>query len=195
MGNKKITGQHVAYKRVSTLIQNEGRQLNGQKFDIEFTDKVSGKDSNRPELKRCMDHLRAGDTLHVHSIDRLARSSKDLQNIVNDLVDKGITVQFHKEKLTFNGDDDKYSLLMLSMMGAFAEFELAIINERRREGQQLAKKQGKHIGRKATLDTSHIETVKELWRTGKNKTQIAETLGVSRPSLYKFIKSHSIDLK
>ena len=194
--NTNITGQHVAYKRVSTLIQNEGRQLNGQKFDIEFVDKLSGKDTNRPELKKCLQHLRAGDTLHVHSIDRLARSSKDLQNIVHELTKKGVCIRFHKENLSFNADESNpMNKLMLDMMAAFAEFELSIINERRREGQQLAKQKGKHIGRKSTLTADHIQTIKDLWNTGKNKTQIAEALGVSRPSLYKFIKSHNIDLK
>jgi hypothetical protein len=79
-------GQSVGYVKVSTLLQNAARQLEGFKLDHKFTDKISGKDKNRPEFKRCMKHLRAGDTLHVHSIDRLARNLRDLETIVKKLV-------------------------------------------------------------------------------------------------------------
>ena len=191
----KITGQQVAYRRVSTLIQNEGRQLDGLNFDIEFTDKASGKDINRPQLEACLKHLRSGDTLHVHSIDRLGRSLKDIQTIVDDLTGMGVTIRFHKEGLAFDGNNNAVTKLMLQMLGACAEFELSVINERRREGQALARKKGKHIGRKATLDSSHIEEVQNMWAAGQPKAQIAKNLGVSRPSLYKFIKDHGIDLK
>ena len=193
---KQITGQNVAYRRVSTLIQNEERQLEGMEFDEEFTDKASGRDKKRPELERCLKHLRKGDTLHVHSIDRLGRNLSDLLSIVDELVNRDVAVKFYKEGLVFgDGNSIAMSKLMLQVMGACAEFELSMINERRREGQQLAKKKGKHIGRKSTLNESHTEQVKAMWADGLNKKQIAEALDVSRPSLYKFIKDHSIDLK
>ncbi len=192
-----MAGQQVAYRRVSTVLQNEGRQLDevGIKFDAEFTDKVSGKDRKRPELEACLKHCRKGDTLHIHSIDRLARSLKDLQEIVDELVSKGVTVKFHKGELTFTGEDNPMNKLMLQMMGAFSEFELSIINERRREGQQVAKKNGKHIGRKSSLTAEDAVKVKELWKSGLNKMQIAEDMGVSRGTLYKLIKEHSIELE
>lgn len=192
---EKIKGQAVGYVRVSSLLQNEARQLEGVKLNCKFTDKISGKDKNRPELKRCMEHLRAGDTLHVHSIDRLARNLRDLETIVKDLVHKGVAVKFEKEGLTFTGDSNPMNNLMLHVMGACAEFELAMIKERQREGIAIAKKQGRQIGRKAKLDKASIETIKGLWRSGKNKLEIAEALDVSRVTLYSFLKRYDISLE
>ncbi len=195
-----MNGQHVAYRRVSTELQNESRQLVGMTFDEEFTDKLSGKDKNRPQLNACMKHLRRGDTLNVHSIDRLARSLKDLNEIIHELTNKGVVIHFHKENLKFGDKADNEiakacNELMLNILGSFSQFELAIINERRREGQAIAKKQGKHIGRKPILNESHINEIKNMWKSGKNKMQIAKELGISRPSLYKFIEKNTIKLK
>ena len=197
-----VKGQDIGYVRVSTLLQNEARQLEGMNLDHVFTDKISGKDRNRPELKRCLDHLRAGDTLHVHSIDRLARNLRDLEGIVKDLVGKGVSVKFEKENLTFTGatgnTDDKdnpMNTLMLQVMGACAQFELSMIKERQREGIAIAQKQGKQIGRKSALSKADIDTIKALWRSGKNKMQIAKEMDISRVTLYAFLKKHQIDLE
>ena len=197
-----VKGQEVGYVRVSTLLQNENRQLEGLKLDHVFTDKMSGKDRNRPELKRCMDHVRAGDTLHVHSIDRLARNLRDLESIVKELVNKGVSVKFEKEKLTFPGatgntDDKENSMntLMLQVMGACAQFELSMIRERQKEGIAIAQKKGVQIGRKAALDHTAIDTIKDLWRSGKNKMEIAQALGVSRVTFYAFLKKHQVKLE
>jgi len=130
----KINGQQVGYIRVSSLLQNESRQLEGIELDITFTDKISGRDKERPELTNCLNHLRQGDTLHVHSIDRLARNLRDLESIVSSLTGRGVAVQFHKEGLTFTGDDNPMNTLMLQVMGACAQFELSMIRERQREG-------------------------------------------------------------
>lgn len=191
----KAKGQEVGYVRVSTLLQNEARQLEGVKLDHKFTDKISGNDKNRPELKRCMEHLRAGDTLHVHSIDRLARNLRDLETIVKELVGKGVAVKFKKEGLTFTGDDNPMNTLMLHVMGACAQFELSMIRERQREGIAIAKKEGRQIGRKAKLNKDHVDTTKSLWKSGKNKLEIAEALGVSRVTFYSFLKRHDISLE
>lgn len=190
-----VKGQSVGYVRVSTLLQNENRQLEGLNLDHVFTDKISGKDRDRPELKRCLDHLRAGDTLHVHSIDRLARNLRDLEGIVKDLVGKGVAVKFEKEGLTFTGDDNAMNTLMLQVMGACAQFELSMIKERQREGIAIAKKKGVQIGRKAKLDSASIDTIKDLWRSGKNKMEIAQEMGVSRVTFYAFLKKQEIDLE
>ena len=101
-----MIGQNVSYIRVSSYDQNTERQLKGLAVDREFKEKASGKDTERPQLKACFEHLRTGDTLHVHSIDRLARNLKDLQEIVEKLTGKGVVVQFHKEGLTFTGDEN-----------------------------------------------------------------------------------------
>lgn len=190
-----VKGQDIGYVRVSTLLQNGNRQLEGVTLDHVFTDKISGKDKDRPELKRCLDHIRAGDTLHVHSIDRLARNLRDLETIIRDLVGKGVTVKFEKEGLTFTGDDNPMNTLMLQVMGACAQFELSMIKERQREGIAIAKKKGVQIGRKATLDKTSIDTIKALWRSGKNKSEIAQEMGVSRVTFYAFLKKHDVILK
>jgi len=139
---EKSIRQDVGYVRVSTLLQNEARQLEGIEMD-----KISGRDKNRPELQNCMDHLRSGDVLYVHSVDRLARNLNDLERIVKELTGKGIVIKFEKEGLTFTGDDNPMAKMMLQMMGAFAEMELAMIKVRQREGIAIAKKEGRQIGR------------------------------------------------
>ena len=190
-----VNGQNIGYVRVSTLLQNENRQLEGINLDHVFTDKISGKDKDRPELNRCMEHVRAGDTLHVHSIDRLARNLRDLETIIRDLVSKGVAVKFEKEGLSFTGDDTPMNTLMLQVMGACAQFELSMIKERQREGIAVAKKKGVQIGRKAALDKTSIDTIKDLWRSGKNKMEIAEAMGVSRVTFYAFLKKHQVKLE
>ena len=191
---EKSTGQDIGYVRVSTLLQNEARQLEGLKMDKVFTDKISGRDKNRPELQNCMDHLRSGDVLHVHSVDRLARNLSDLEGIVKELTGKGIVIKFEKEGLTFTGDDNPMAKMMLQMMGAFAEMELAMIKLRQREGIAIAKKEGRQIGRKAKLNASSIEPIKALWRSGKNKLEIAKEMKVSRVTLYAFLEKHGVVL-
>ncbi|MEZ4529298.1 MAG: recombinase family protein, partial [Desulfobacterales bacterium] len=166
----RANGQNVGYVRVSTILQNEARQLEGVDLDVVFADKISGRTKNRPELERCLKHLRAGDTLHVHSIDRLARNLRDLESIVSSLAEKGVAVKFHKEGLTFTGEKtNPMNTLMLQVMGACAQFELSMIKERQREGIAIAQKQGKQIGRKSSLNEDHVKQVVTLWREGKNR--------------------------
>src|SRR5271154_7035619 len=116
-------GKRVGYIRVSSIDQNTERQLEGMELDKTFTDKVSGKDVNRPQLKAALDYLRDGDVLVVHSMDRLARNLVDLRTLVDDLTRRGVQVRFIKEALTFTGDDTSTAKLLLSVMGAVAEFE------------------------------------------------------------------------
>ena len=144
-------GQRVGYLRVSTVDQNTDRQLDGIALDKVFTDKTSGKDTNRPELTRALEYVREGDTLVVHSMDRLARNLEDLRRIVREFTGKGVRVEFVKESLTFTGEDSAMNTLLLSMLGAVAEFERSIILERQREGIAIAKAAGKYKGRKAAL--------------------------------------------
>lgn len=146
-----MKGQRVGYVRVSTIDQNTDRQLDGQVLDRKFQDKASGKDAARPALQAALAYLRQGDELVVHSMDRLARNLEDLRRMVRELVARGVKVTFLKENLTFSDEASPMATLMLSVMGAFAEFERSLIRERQREGIRLAKEKGVYRGRKRKL--------------------------------------------
>ncbi|MBF0383380.1 MAG: recombinase family protein [Magnetococcales bacterium] len=178
---------NVGYIRVSSYGQNHDRQLDGLKLDKVFKDTVSAKTSQRPGLDACMGYLREEDTLHVHSIDRLARNLFDLQKLVDGFVVKGITVRFYKENLTFSGDSDPMAKLMLQMMGAFAEFERTLINERRREGMAIARKKGKQIGAKPKLTHDQATELRKRATAGEQKTVLAKAFGISRQSVYGYL--------
>ena len=134
-----FNGQNVGYIRVSTVEQNTIRQLEGINLDKVFTDKCSGKDTKRPQLLQLLSFVREGDTVYIHSMDRLARNLDDLRKLVGKLTSKKVKIQFIKENLIFTGEDSPMSNLMLSVMGAFAEFERSLINERIREELRLGK--------------------------------------------------------
>jgi DNA invertase Pin-like site-specific DNA recombinase len=142
----------VGYIRVSTVDQHTDRQLDGiVDTDRLFTEKASGKDVARPQFDELIRFVRDGDTVVVHSMDRLARNLEDLRRIVRTLTDKGVSVEFVNEHLTFTGDDSPMANLMLSVMGAFAEFERALLRERQAEGIAKAKQRGVYRGRKKSL--------------------------------------------
>lgn len=179
-----MSGQNVGYVRVSTVDQNTARQLDGVKLDRVFEDKASGKDVQRPQLEACLSHLRSGDTLHVHSMDRLCRNLDDLRRIVKDLTGRGVVVQFHKEGLKFTGEDSPMSNLLLSMLGAVAEFERALIGERQREGIAIAKAEGRYTGRKPALTAERVKELRQRAAAGEKKTALAAEFGISRQTLY-----------
>ena len=171
-----MSNQNVAYLRVSSVDQSVARQQEAMKavsLDKVFTEKASAKDTSRPMLQECLEYCRENDTLHVHSIDRIARNLKDLQNIIDHLVAKAVTIHFHKEGLTFNGNDDAMSKLILQMMGAFSEFERALINERQREGIAAARKAGKQFGREKALSDDQIAEIRERVSQGQQKSLLA----------------------
>lgn len=179
-------GQRIGYQRVSTLDQNTDRQLDGVELDKVFTDKASGKDTHRPELARAIDYVREGDTLVVHSMDRLARNLEDLRRIVRELTGHGVKVQFAKENLTFAGDDSPMNTLLLSMLGAVAEFERSMILERQREGIALAKAAGKYKGRKAALTGEQASELRARLAGGESVSGLAREYGISRQSVYNY---------
>ena len=146
-----MKGQRVGYIRVSTMEQNTDRQLEGLQLDEVFTDRASGKDAKRPELEAMLKHVRKCDTVVIHSMDRLARNLDDLRRIVKGLTDREVRVEFVKEGLVFTGDDAPMATLLLSMLGAVAEFERSLIKERQKEGIALAKARGVYTGRKPIL--------------------------------------------
>lgn len=182
------TGQRVAYKRVSTVDQVTDRQLDGLVLDHTFTEQASGKDTKRPELQRLIAYVRQGDTVVVHSMDRLARNLDDLRRLVRELTGKGVRVEFAKEAITFTGDDAPMATLMLSMMGAFAEFERALIRERQREGVALAKARGAYKGRRRVLTRDQVEAVRQRAVPGVNKAALARELGIGRRTLYAYLR-------
>ena len=132
-----MAGQRIGYVRVSSFDQNPERQLEAVQADRVFTDKASGKDTHRPQLDTLLAFVREGDTVVVHGMDRLARNLDDLRRLVQKLTKRGVRIEFVKEGLTFTGEDSPMANLMLSVMGAFAEFERALIRERQREGQRI----------------------------------------------------------
>ncbi len=184
--------QKVGYIRVSSTDQKTDRQLEGIELDKIFIDKASGKDIKRPELEKLIEFVRTGDIVIVHSMDRLARNLDNLRQTVQSLTSRGIVVNFVKEGLTFTGDDSPMSNLLLSVMGAFAEFERSIIRERQREGIAIAKQQGAYKGRKKSLDKEQILILKKRVEAGEMKTKIAKDFSISRETLYQYLKKNNI---
>ena len=184
---------NIAYVRVSTIEQNEARQLEGlKKYNIEkwFTEKVSGKDINRPQLKAMIHFTREGDTIYVWDFSRLSRSVKDLLNIVELLQEKKIHLVSIKENLDTSTPTGK---LMLTMIGAINEFERTNMLERQREGIAIAKEQGKYKGRKEIkIDDKVFNNLYEQYKSREiNKCEFAKKLNISRPTLDKLIKEYS----
>lgn len=184
-----MKGQRIGYVRVSTFDQNVDRQLEGQSLDRIFTDKASGKDVNRPELDAMLAFAREGDTVVVHSMDRLARNLDDLRKLVQSLTKRGIQIEFLKESLAFSGEDSPMANLMLSVMGAFAEFERALIRERQREGIAIARQRGAYRGRKRSLSDEMVGELHRRVAAGERKATIARDLGISRETLYQYLRA------
>jgi len=181
-------GQRVGYVRVSSEGQNTSRQLLDVHVDRTFEEKVSGKDMNRPQLEAMLAYVREGDEILVHSMDRLARNLVDLRRLVQKITQNGVKISFVKEGMTFTGEDSPMSTLMLSMMGAFAEFERSLILERQREGIALAKQEGKYKGRKPKLDPAQVFQVRQRAQAGEQKAKLAREFGISRETLYAYLR-------
>lgn len=198
--NTESDGGHamtdIGYIRVSTAMQNTERQLDGVKIDKFYTDKMSGKNRNRPELKQCIKALNAGDTLHIHTMSRLSRSLKDLEELINELTDKGINVKFHHPELLFKATSDNkreqnMNMLMLRIMGSVAQFERENLKERQLEGIAKAKERKVYKGRQATLNRKPIIQMVE---SGMKKTDIIEATGISKSYLYQIIREHKAEM-
>ncbi len=181
-------GQRVSYVRVSSEGQNTARQLEGIQVDRTFEEKVSGKNMDRPQLEAMLAYVREGDEILVHSMDRLARNLMDLRSLVQTITKKGVKLTFMKEGMTFTGEDSAMATLMLSMMGAFAEFERSLILERQREGIALAKMEGKYKGRKPSLSSSQAEQLRQRAQAGEPKAALAREFNISRETLYSYLR-------
>ena len=188
-----MKGHRIGYIRVSTFEQNVERQLEDISLDKVFTDKVSGKSKERPALNDLLEFVREGDVVIVHSMDRLARNLDDLRCLVKAFTAKKVKVQFIKENLTFTGEDSPMSNLMLSVMGAFAEFERALLLERQREGIAMAKKRGAYKGRKKSLSKDQVNELRQRANIGEKKAKLARDFGVSRETVYKYLRSEVED--
>ncbi len=182
----------VGYIRVSSVDQNTARQLDGVDIDKTFEEKISGKDiTGRPELQTCLNFLREGDVLFVHSIDRLARNQRDLQNIVGDLVAKGVSIKFVTENLEFGNKDNPMGNLMLQMMGAFAEFERTMIKSRQLEGIRKAKERGQQFGRKS-LKPKLVKELNNRKEKGQSVIEIANSMGIGTSTVYKYLGKEKV---
>ncbi len=182
----------VGYIRVSSVDQNTDRQLANVNLTKIFTDKISGSVSSRPALSECLNYVREGDVLHIHSIDRLARNLVDLQKLLHDLTNSGVAVRFHQENLTFDGQSSPMQNLMFQVMGAFAEFEKAIIKERQREGIAKAKALGKHLGRPKKLSDDQRQAILVQYKAGETPATIAHNYHVDVSTIHKLIRRNQL---
>lgn len=181
-------GQRIGYVRVSTYDQNAERQLEGVDLDRVFTDTASGKDTDRPQLHSLLAYAREGDTIVVHSMDRLARNVDDLRRLVQQQTRRGVRVQFMKENLLFTGEDSPMANLMLTVLGAVAQFERDLIKERQREGIALARQRGVYRGRKRALSPDRIGELCARVDAGEKKSALAREFGISRETLYQYLR-------
>lgn len=184
-------GLRVGYIRVSSVDQNVQRQLENLEVDRVFTDHASGKDVNRPALQELLAFVREGDTIVVASFDRLARNVDDLRRIVQEQTRRGVKLEFIKENLTFTGHDSPMADLLMSVLGAVAQFERDLIRERQREGILLARQRGGYRGRKRALTP---EKIAELWQrvmNGERKIALAAEYGISRETLYQYLRERA----
>jgi DNA invertase Pin-like site-specific DNA recombinase len=153
-----------------------------------FEDHASGKNTQRPQLQAALTYCREGDTLFAHSMDRLARSLSDLLAIVTNLTSRGVAVEFVKENLRFTGEDSPLAILLLSLMGAVAEFERALRLERQREGIAIAKAAGRYKGRRRALVPAQVDELRRRVAARENKSAIARDLGISRDTVYCYLQ-------
>ena len=185
---KTFNGKRIGYVRVSTIWQNHERQLDGIELDRCFIDKASGKTVDRPQLDELLAYVREGDSVLVHSMDRLARNVDDLRKLVQTLTNQNIKVEFLKEGLSFTGEESPMSQLLLSVMGAFAQFERSLIKERQMEGITIAKNKGLYRGRKKCLTQEQVEEIKARVDKGDKKSHVARDFGISRETLYTYMR-------
>lgn len=177
----------IAYKRVSTVDQNMDRQLVGQEFDKKFVEKVSGKSKDRPQLQNMLAMIREDDAIHVHELSRLGRNTKDLLEIVQEILEKGARIKFHKENLEFIAGEKQSPVqnLMLTMLSAISQFERELTLERIREGIAIAKAKGKYKGKQSRFSKQDIAAIKEEFQEASNKAELARKHGISRGYLYR----------
>ena len=174
----------IAYRRCSSVDQKLDRQ--DIKADKTFEEKLSGKDRNRPALAAMLEYIREGDLIKVWDLSRLARDLMDLQNIITEINDKGATIMFTTENLTFApGVDNPIATMQLQMMGAFAQFERAVKRQRQLEGIAIAKDKGKYSGGRKRINRRRVH---QLRSEGPSTYKIASMMEISRMSVHRILK-------
>jgi DNA invertase Pin-like site-specific DNA recombinase len=183
----------IGYKRVSSIDQNTARQLEGVQVDKIFEDHLSGKDIQRPQLQAALEWAREGDRLIVHSMDRLCRNLGDLRDIVKNLTSRGVAVEFIKENMVFTNDSTPMAQFMLNIMGSFAELERAMILSRQREGVAIARAKGVYKGRAPAIRSNNgkLDQLTKLAAEGKGVAEMARAVGVSRQTVYSWLKNQA----
>lgn len=182
-------GKLVGYVRVSSEDQNPARQLHGIAVDKLFVDHASGKSTDRPQLQACLSYLREDDTLLVHSMDRLARSTADLLELSQSLVERGVTIKFMKEGMEFApGDRSIFKNLIFTLLAAIAQFERELLLERQREGIRIAKERGVYKGRKPVCTGKKLERLHKLADSGMGATEIAREMQIARSTVYRVLE-------
>lgn len=179
---------NIGYLRVSTAEQNEGRQLEGLQLDKTFLDKCSAGTLNRPGLDQMKEFAREGDSVFIHSLDRLGRNVGQVKEILDFFTKKGVKVHLVKESLTIDENATGLSTFILNMLAAFAEFERNVIKERQREGIKLAKAQKKYKGRAVVVTPEIAEQINWMIDCGKSKSEICRHYNISRTTFYKYAK-------
>ena len=175
---------NVAYVRVSTVDQNEARQVEAlEKYHIDkwYNEKASAKDTKRPQLEDMLEFVREGDTVYIHDFSRIARSTKDLLDIVEQLQEQGVHLVSNKEAIDTSTPQGR---LMLTMIGAINEFERENLLERQREGIAIAQREGKYTGRKKIENLPNFDKYYDKYKSREiNKTELAAKLKISMPTL------------
>jgi DNA invertase Pin-like site-specific DNA recombinase len=185
---RAVAGQRVGYRRVSTVDQSPARQLDGVQVDRTYTDHASGSTTRRDQMDELRRFVRDGDTVVVHSMDRLARNVDDLRALVREFTGQGVAVQFVTERMTFTGDDSPMQELMLNLLGSVAAFERALIRERQAEGIAAAKRRGVYKGRARTLSAEQAAELREKAAAGVPKAQLARQFGIHRATVYHYLQ-------
>lgn len=181
-------GFRFGYRRVSSITQNLGRQLQGVELDRIFEDKLSGKDTNRPQLQLLLSFIEKGDAVYVHSLDRLGRNYSDLIKLVNEIINKGASLHFMKEKINLHpGKSDPFAELQITLFSAFAQFERALIKERQEEGIALAKRERKYKGRQPSLDEQTLRQIFNMHWLGLSHKKIGKRLNLKPLTVWNYV--------
>ena len=191
-----MAGKKIAYIRVSSEGQNTSRQdqqIEELCVDKVFTEKVSGRNiQDRPQFQMMLDYAREDDIIYCADLSRWGRSLIDIKTTITDLTKRGVTVTFLKENLTFSGNDDPMSNLLLGILSSLSEWERAVIKSRQMEGVKIAQEKGiykERCGRKPKLTEEQMKEVRKRVESGEKRSDVALAFGVSRQTVYNLVAS------